>query len=91
VLGSGRWTLALPSTLKLGQSGPSVRKNTFTHTPHGGRAVWDSGTFLPYGNPRVLLPTKTSRSFNQFLGSAPHLLSGGVQDSSPFIEFLCLF
>jgi hypothetical protein len=90
VLGSGRWTSALPSTLKPGRSGPGVRKNTFTHAPCGG-AVWDSGTFLPYGNPRVLLPTKTSQSFDQFSGSAPRLLSGGVQDSSPFIEFLCLF
>jgi hypothetical protein len=30
--------------------------------------VWDSGTFLPYGYSRGLLPTKTSRLFNQFSG-----------------------
>jgi hypothetical protein len=56
------------------------------HAPRGGGAVWDSGTFLPYGDPRVLLPTKTSRSFNQFSGSAPCLLSGGVQVA--FTRFL---
>ena len=39
VAGDRRWTSALPSMLKLGWSGPGVRKNTFTHAPHGGGAV----------------------------------------------------
>ncbi len=51
----------------------------FTHAPRVGGAVWDSGTFLPYGGPHVLLPTKTSQAFSHF------------SDSSPFIEFPCVF
>ena len=72
MLGSRRWTSALPSMLKLGWSGPGVRKNTFTHAPHGGGAVWDLGIFLPYSYPYGLLPTKTLWLFNQFSEDTPY-------------------
>jgi hypothetical protein len=56
-----------------------VRGNTFTHAPCVGGAVWDSGTCLPFGYPCGLLPTKTSRSFNQFSGGTPCCQSKGSQ------------
>jgi hypothetical protein len=55
-----------------------VRENEFTHAPPcvGGQCGTQD-TFLPYSGPRVLLPTKTSRTFSQF------------PDNSLFIVFRC--
>ncbi len=72
MLGSGRWTSALPSMLKPGWSGLGCKGKYVCVRPlWWGGSVGLRACFWPYCGPHILLPTKTSLLSIQFLGISP--------------------